>query len=113
MLRYIIPYIISVALCIAPSADLAVDRIPCADEVDETALSEVRAIAQTVWGEGRGLNEYEQSLIVWCILNRVDDERFPDDIMSVITAPSQFMGYSKHNPVSTIITETAQEICSV
>ena len=56
-------------------------------------------LAKTIWGEGRGLSDTEKAAIVWCILNRVDDKRFPDNIIDVITAKSQFHGYKEHFPV--------------
>jgi Cell wall hydrolyses involved in spore germination len=60
-------------------------------------------IARTVYGEARGCAPDEQALVVWCILQRVDDARFPDTIADVVTQPSQFHGYSPHNPVDDAI----------
>jgi hypothetical protein len=59
---------------------------------------EAAYIAKTVWGEARGVSSYEQERVIWCILNRVDDPRFDDNIIDVITAPEQFHGYSSHSP---------------
>ena len=53
---------------------------------------EIDMLAKTVWGEARGCNEYEQSLVVWCILNRYDDGRFGSSVKDIITAPHQFQG---------------------
>lgn len=61
---------------------------------------EIEMIAQTVWGEARGLDTYEQSLVIWCILNRVDDGTWGNTVAEVITAPSQFHGYSSQNPIT-------------
>lgn len=55
-------------------------------------------LAKTVWGEARGVSAYEQEKVIWCILNRVDDPRFPNTIIGVITAPGQFHGYSSSFP---------------
>lgn len=41
----------------------------------------------------------EKAAVAWCILNRVDDERWPNTIKEVITQPSQFTGYLRSNPV--------------
>lgn len=57
-------------------------------------------IAKTVWGEARGCSTEGQAKVVWCILNRVDDPRFPDTIEGVITQPWQFQGYSPDYPVT-------------
>lgn len=56
-------------------------------------------IARTLYGEARGCSAYEQEQVVWCILNRVDDSRFPDSIQAVVTQPGQFYGYSPEHPV--------------
>lgn len=37
--------------------------------------------------------------VVWCVLNRVDDPRFPDTVLEVIEAPYQFSGYDPEYPV--------------
>ena len=65
-------------------------------EIEE---SDVTFIAKTLWGEARGCTEIQQQAVVWCILNRVDDERFPNTVAEVITQPQQFHGYSERNPV--------------
>lgn len=70
------------------------------EEVEpEKELKEAIMLAQTIYGEGRGLNKYEKSLIAWSVCNRVDDERFPNTIEEVITQPHQFAGYSPRHPI--------------
>jgi hypothetical protein len=63
---------------------------------------EAEYIAKTVWGEARGCTVAEQEQVIWCILNRVDSDiqYFPDDIISVVTQPNQFHGYSPEHPVT-------------
>ena len=63
---------------------------------------EAQYIAKTVWGEARGCTVAEQEQVIWCILNRVDSDiqYFPDDIISVVTQPNQFHGYSPDHPVT-------------
>lgn len=41
----------------------------------------------------------EKAACVWCVLNRVDDPRFPDTVLEVLEAPYQFAGYSADYPV--------------
>ena len=60
---------------------------------------EIDYIAKTVWGEARGLSKTHQAGVVWTILNRYDDGRFGKGIISVVTAPRQFVGYKSSNPV--------------
>ena len=66
--------------------------------------AEIDLIAKTVWGEARGSSIFEQSAVVWCILNRVDSGR--GTIAEVITEYDQFHGYRPSNPV----TETQRAI---
>lgn len=60
--------------------------------------NDVVMVSQTVWGEYRGEDADQRAAVVWCILNRVDDDRFPNTIAGVVTQPHQFQGYSPNNP---------------
>lgn len=61
---------------------------------------EVVMIAQTVYGEALVTgSDMEMAAVVWCILNRVDDDKFPDNIADVVTQQHQFHGYNANNPV--------------
>ena len=71
---------------------------------------DAEAIAKTVWGEAGGCPREEQAQVVWCILNRVDDSRFPDSILGVITSPSQFHGYSPSFPVTPEIMAVTMDV---
>lgn len=64
---------------------------------------EIEALCKVVWGEARGCSTTEQAAVVWCVLNRVEDERFPNDIISVIEQPGQFDGYNISYPVDSSI----------
>ena len=61
--------------------------------------ADVIALAQMLYGEARGCTVDNQMKCVWCVLNRVDDPRFPDTIQGVLSQPSQFHGYSPNFPV--------------
>lgn len=61
--------------------------------------AEVLALARTLYGECRGCSELQQRAVCWCIFNRVDDSRFPDTIIGVVSQPHQLQGYSSSNPV--------------
>ena len=61
--------------------------------------ADVVAVAKLLWGEARGCALDNQQKAVWCVLNRVDDSRFPDTIQGVLSQPSQFHGYSPNFPV--------------
>lgn len=73
--------------------------------------SDVIKIAKTLYGECRSskIPIEHKAAVVWCILNRVDDDRFPDTIDSVITR-GQFHGYSPHNPVWPELEDIARDV---
>jgi hypothetical protein len=70
--------------------------------------SDVELIAKTVWGEARGLNDFEKSAVIWCILNRVDAGY--GTIEEVITAPGQFHGYKEGFPVTEELCALAKDV---
>ena len=79
---------------------------------DEDAI----ALAKLVYGEGRGVPAYEnastkcqQAAIMWTALNRYD-AGYEDSIISVITAPGQFYGYSAEHPVEEDLLELAYDV---
>lgn len=93
--------------------DAAADGVPpevdanglCIIEVEEPEYemyfteADVTALAQMLYGEARGCTVDNQMKCVWCVLNRVDDARFPDTIIGVVSQPGQFHGYSPDFPV--------------
>ena len=71
--------------------------------------ADVDFISRTIWGECRGCCEAEQRAQAWCILNLVDDPRFPGTMAEVVSAAYQFQGYSLSNPAEPF-RELAREI---
>ena len=71
---------------------------------------DVIAVAKMLWGEARGCALDNQQKAVWCVLNRVDDSRFPDTIQGVLSQPSQFHGYSPDFPVWDELKEVARDV---
>lgn len=71
---------------------------------------DVVMVAKTLYGECRGCSAEEQAQVVWCIVNRVDDPRFPDTISGVITQPYQFHGYSSSFPVWDSLADVARDV---
>lgn len=61
--------------------------------------SDATLIARTIWGEARGCSDEQKKAVAWCIVNRVDDARFPNSVEKVVTQKYQFAGYSKNNPI--------------
>ena len=85
---------------------------PPAEPEYEMYFSEddVVAMAKMLWGEARGCTLDNQQKAVWCVLNRVDDPRFPDTILGVLSQPSQFHGYSPDFPVWDELKEVALDV---
>lgn len=88
--------IIHVLTTMSLLCNLSLAPIQLPYEPDE---AEVVALAQTLYGECRGCSELQQRAVCWCVFNRVDDSRFPDAIIGVVSAPLQLQGYSSSNPV--------------
>jgi len=64
---------------------------------------DVVTLARMVWGEGRGVSRNEQKLIVWTVLNRLDNGRYGGSIRQIVIARGQFVGYRPSHPVTDAI----------
>ena len=72
---------------------------------------EAVALAQMLWGEARGVpSDTEKAACVWCVLNRVDHGYGP--LVTVVTAPYQFVGYDADNPVDDEIEALCEDVLS-
>lgn len=72
--------------------------------------ADVVAIAKMLYGESRGCSIDNQQKAVWCVLNRVDADGFPDTIIGVLSQPNQFHGYSTAFPVWDELTSVAEDV---
>ena len=61
---------------------------------------DVAEVAKMIWGEARGCTRDNQIKCAWVVVNRVDDDRFPDTIQGVLSQPHQFHGYDPAYPVT-------------
>ena len=71
---------------------------------------DVAEVAKMLWGEARGCTRDNQIKCVWVVLNRVDDERFPDTIQGVLEQPLQFHGYDPTYPVTDELYDVAFDV---
>lgn len=72
--------------------------------------NDMTRLAQTLWGECRGIpSDTRKAAVVWCVLNRVDDPRWPDTI-SDVCVHSQFNGYNPNNPVDPSLYDLAVDV---
>ena len=72
--------------------------------------ADVVAVAKMLWGEARGCTVDNQMKCVWCVLNRVDDPRYPDSIIGVVSQPYQFHGYSPNFPATDELKSVALDV---
>ena len=72
--------------------------------------ADVVAVAKMLYGESRGCSVSNQQKAVWCVLNRVDADDFPDTIIGVLSQPNQFHGYSTAFPVRAELTSGAEDV---
>lgn len=72
--------------------------------------ADVVAVAQMLYGESRGCSVDNQQKAVWCVLNRVDADGFPDTIIGVLSQPNQFHGYSAAFPIWDELTAVAEDV---
>lgn len=82
---------------------------------NELLESDINYLARTLWGEARGIEStMEKAAVCWCVLNRVDSEEWDfrnmNTIESVVTAPNQFMGYDKRNPLDDELVDIATDV---
>ena len=67
----------------------------------QTSEEDIILLSKLVYGEARGVkSKTEQACVIWCVLNRVDSEYYPNTIKEVILQPGQFYGYSIDFPVT-------------
>ena len=71
---------------------------------------DVVAVAKMLWGEARGCTRDNQIKCAWVVVNRVDDERFPDTIQGVLEQPHQFHGYDPAYPVTNDLYNVAFDV---
>ena len=74
------------------------------------AEDDVAAVAKMLWGEARGCTRDNQIKCAWVVVNRVDDERFPDTIQDVLSQPHQFHGYDPTYPVTSELYDVAFDV---
>ena len=68
---------------------------------DYFTIKDIYMIAQTVWGEARGVRTgKEKAAIVWTLCNRYDNGHYGKTFSTIITAKDQFAGYGNDYPIT-------------
>ncbi len=76
----------------------------------QPAAEDVEAIARTLYGECRGVeSEAEKEAVAWVIMNRLD-AGYADTVLSVVSAPGQFVGYDPGHPLWTDLVNIAERV---
>lgn len=75
-----------------------------------TIESEAEYIAKVLYGTARNHSTDGQRAVVWCILNRVDHQSYPNTVAEVCEQPSQWMGYDASNPIVEDLYDLSLEI---
>lgn len=78
--------------------------------VVEIPAEDIEYLANVTWGEARGCSKTEQAAVMWCVLNRVDSEYYPDTIKDVVTQRKQFHGYNPNNPLTEDLLSLARSV---
>ena len=62
---------------------------------EKELLHDAALISRLIWAEARGVAKpAQQAAVGWCVLNRVDDPRWPSTVEEVILQPHQFADIS-------------------
>ncbi len=72
--------------------------------------ADVEACAKMLYRECRGVESTtEQAATLWCVLNRVDSDAYPDTLIDVLRQPAQF-AYDYDTPVCDELRELAEDV---
>lgn len=98
----------SVAEATPPSA--ALPHITDDIESWQPDPADVEACAKMLYRECRGVESTtEQAATLWCVLNRVDSDAYPDTLIDVLRQPAQF-AYDYDTPVCDELRELAEDV---
>ena len=66
---------------------------------DPSEWDNATELARLIWGEACGVaSVMERAAVIWCVLNRVDDPRWPDTVEEVVRQKRQFVGHCVNHP---------------
>lgn len=73
---------------------------------------EVELLARLIQSEigGNGVALSQREAVVWCVLNRVDDPRFPSTVEANLFYPNQFSGYGLHLAVKEQFVDVVNQV---
>lgn len=72
--------------------------------------TDAEMLAKVIYTEARGVKSVtEQAAVAWCVLNRVDDDRWGDSVAEVVTERHQF-AWDSDAPVTDEFLAMAQDV---
>lgn len=66
--------------------------------------------AKVLYGTARNNTEKQQETVIWCIVNRMENQWYPDTIREVCKQNYQFMGFQDNNPVEDGLFKVAYKV---
>ncbi len=72
--------------------------------------AEAEVVAKVLYGTALHNTREQQEAVVWCILNRVENSFYPDNVIDVCRQDRQWMGYSDDNPILQELYDVAYDI---
>lgn len=80
--------------------DAELSAFTCGGEIGIGLNPDAVLLAKLLYGESRGIpSEAEKAAVCWCVMNRTEDERFPNTVAQVVRQSGQFDGFDERNPV--------------
>ena len=71
---------------------------------------DVQYVAKMLFGEAPYCTEFDQRCCVWTVLNRVDSNYGFANIIDVVTAYYQYLGYDYYHPVREDLADLARDV---
>ena len=79
---------------------------------EDPIREEAEYVAKVLYGTALDNSSKGKELVVWCIINRVENEKYPNTVKEVCQQKDQWMGYSDTNPVMQDLYDTAYNVLS-
>lgn len=110
--NYIPRYVQEQAIAEAMTTPVPTPTTTTAIETQEQVnlRTEAEYCARVLYGTARNNTESGQKLVVWCIINRVEHQNYPNSVREVCQQKEQWMGYSDENPVLTNLYDISLEV---
>lgn len=88
-------------IVIVPDTAIATDlsKEITADDTSNDIRKEAEYVAKVLYGTALDNSAKGKEFVIWCIINRVESEKYPNSVQEVCQQKDQWMGYSDKNPI--------------